>query len=464
MPAARTSSSGQNDPPASAGGDAPASGLRQVIANLAHLLGGKAVAGIVSVAYLVIATHTLGARDYGVLILVNAYAVFIGSAVAFSGYHGVVRYGALALEAGDVAGMARIVRFMALVELGCGVAALIVTLALVPLVGPRLGWSPEVMRLALPYSLAVFASVRATPQGLLQIARRFDLIGLHQAISPLVRLAGAVIAWATGAGLSGFIAAWLLAALVEGAAMWALGLIGWNRLMREQRLIGPWRGVLREHGGLGKQGGFGRFILLTNFDITVRELAPNLAPLTVGWMLGPAAAGVFGLAQRASALLQQPAILLSQASYAVLADQAAKHKFAPLRHTVWRSAALAGAIAVPIVLALAAFGDRLLLLLGGHSFTGGRTLLTVIALGRLAALASAPMAAGLTALGYPQRSMTVTLVTNLALFPLLPALLWLLGLDGAGWHALFQNGVALAALALFFAIDIKRAAKADAGG
>jgi hypothetical protein len=60
--------------------------------------------------------------------------------------------------------------------------------------------------------------------------------------------------------------------------------------------------------------------------------------------------------------------------------------------------------------------------------------------------------------------MTVTLVTNLALFPLLPALLWLLGLDGAGWHALFQNGVAVAALALFFAIDIKRASKADAGG
>ena len=457
MPASRAPFS-DGEPPVADQADAPASGLRQVIANLAHLLGGKAIAGIVSVAYLVIATHTLGARDYGVLLLVNAYAVFVGSAVAFSGYHGVVRYGSLALEAGDLDGMARIVRFMSLVEIGFGLAALLLTMLLVPLVGPRLGWSPEVMRLAVPYSLAVFASVRATPQGLLQIARRFDLIGLHQAISPMVRLVGAVIVWWSGGGLIGFIAVWLLSAIVEGAAMWALGLIAWTALAGNRRLLGPWRGVLRERGG------FGRFILLTNFDITLRELAPNLAPLTVGWMLGPAAAGVFGLAQRASALLQQPATLLSQASYAVLADQVAKRKFALLRHTVWRSAALAGAIATPIVLALAAFGDRLLLLLGGHSFTGGRTLLTVVALGRMAALAATPMAAGLTALGHPQRSMTVTLVTNLALFPLLPALLWLLGLDGAGWHSLIQNGVALAALALFFATDIKRAAQADAGG
>ncbi|TZG29686.1 lipopolysaccharide biosynthesis protein [Sphingomonas montanisoli] len=422
-----------------------------MIGNLLHLLGGKAIAGIVSIIYLIIVTHSLGARDYGVLILVNAYAVFMGSVVAFSGYHGVVRYGSQALEAGDIDGMARIVRFMAVVELGFGVVALVLAALIVPFVGPRLGWSDDAMMLAIPYSLAVLATVRATPQGILQIAGRFDLIGLHQAISPIVRLMGAAIVWAMSGGLAGFITVWLIASLVEGVAMWWLGMIAWRKLADGRRLTGPWRGVLRERGG------FGRFILLTNFDITLRELAPNLAPLTVGWVLGPTAAGLLGLAQRASALLQQPATLLSQASYAVLADQVAKRQFALLRHTVWRSAAIAGAVAVPIVAVLGLLGDRLLVLLGGHSFTGGTTLLILVAIGRLTALAATPIAAGLTALGHPQRSMAVALITNLALYPALPALLWWIGVDGAGWHGLIQNAVALVIVALFFTQDVKRA-------
>jgi O-antigen/teichoic acid export membrane protein len=425
------------------------SGLKRVLLNLAHLLGGKAAAAVMSLVYIVIVARTLGARDYGVLVLVNGYVLFLGSLIAFSGFHGVVRYGTLALEAGDPARLARIVRFMALVELCFGLLALLVTAAAVPLVGPRLGWSPEAMKIAIPYSLAVFSTVRATPQGLLQLANRFDLIGLHQAASPLVRLIGTLIVWATGPSLHAFLVVWLISSLAEGAVMWGLGLIGWHRLMAGERLPGPWRGVLREDRG------FGRFALIANLDITLQDLAPNLAPLTIGWMLGPVAAGLFSLAMRATNLLQQPAKLLSQASYAVLADQAAKGRLEQLRRTVWRSAALAGAIAAPIVLALWLVGDRLLPWIGGKTFRGGATIVTLIAGARLCGLIASPISSGLTALGKPQRSMIVTLSANLVLYPLLPVLILWIGLHGAGLHALIQNIVATAMLILFFARDAR---------
>lgn len=425
------------------------SALKRVLANLAHLLGGKAAAGLMSLVYLVIVARSLGVHDYGELVLVNGYVVFLGSLIAFSGFHGVVRYGALAVEAGDPERLARIVRFMALIEGLFGVLALIVAIVAVPFVGPRLGWSAEAMHMAIPYSLAVFASVRATPQGLLQIAGRFDLVGLHQAVSPTVRLIGTLIVWACGGGLEGFLLVWLLSSIAEGAAMWALGLVAWRKLATGQRLRGPWRGLL------GDGEGFGRFILVTNFDITLRELAPNLAPLTIGWMLGPIAAGLFSLAQRATTLLQQPAILLSQASYAVLADLVAKRRFDQLRRTVWRSATLAGALGAPIVLAFWFAGDRLLPMLGGHTFRGGVAIVTLIAGARLAALIASPITSGLTALGRPQRSMTATLATNLALYPLLPLLIWWLGLHGAGLHALVQNVIATGMLVLFFLKDAR---------
>jgi O-antigen/teichoic acid export membrane protein len=425
------------------------SALKRVLANLAHLLGGKAAAGIMSLIYLVIVARTLGVRDYGVLILVNGYTVFIGSLIAFSGFHGVVRYGALAVEAGDPARLARIVRFMALVEAAFGLLAFAIAVIAVPFVGPRLGWSADAMRVAIPFSLAVFSNVRATPQGLLQIAGRFDLVGLHQAVSPTVRLIGTLIVWACSGGLEAFLIVWLLSSLAEGATMWAFGLIAWRKLAAGQRLRGPWRGLLRDREG------FGRFILVTNLDITLRELAPNLAPLTIGWMIGPIGAGLFSLAQRATALLQQPAILLSQASYAVLVDLVAKRRFDQLRRTVWRSALLAGTIATPIVLAFWIAGDRILPLLGGRTFHGGVAIVTLIAGARLAALIASPIASGLTALGKPQRSMAVTLTTNLVLYPLLPLLIWRLGLHSAGLHALFQNVIATGMLIFFFQRDAR---------
>lgn len=425
----------------------PPSGVARVFANLAHLLGGKAAAGVISLIYLVLVTHRLGAADYGVLVLVNAYAVLIGSLVAFSGFHGVVRYGALALERGDHDGFARIVRFLAIVELACGAIAVLVAAGLAPLIGPRLGWSDATVALAVPYGLAVIATVRATPQGLLQLAGRFDLIGAHQAISPLIRLVGATAVWFAGGGLQAFIIVWLAASVAEGVAMWAMAGTVWRTLGGGRSWRGPWRGAAAQTEGMT------RFILTTNFDITIRDLAPNLAPVTIGWILGPAAAGVFALAQRASTIISQPTVLLSQASYAVLADQVAKRDLPGLRFTVWRSAAIALAIAVPVVVLLALFGNRLLTLLGGATFAGGLMPTVLVAIGRLAGLASAPVAAGLSALGKPGRSMAVGLATNLGLYPLLPVLLWQAGVAGAGWHSLLQGAIGALALSAYFVRD-----------
>jgi O-antigen/teichoic acid export membrane protein len=419
--------------------------IARIWANVAHLVGGKAMAGLVSLVYLVIVSRTLGSEGFGVLVLVNAYAVLIGSLVAFSGFHGVVRYGAIALERGDRAALAQILRFMALIELGCGAVAVLVAAALVPWVGPHFGWTPAETRFAALYSLAVLATVRATPQGLLQLARRFDLVALHQIVAPMVRLIGALIAWFAHAGVIGFLVAWLVAALAEGAAMWLFAIPAWRELLAGHPLRGAWRTAARDNEG------FARFILSTNLDITLREVAPYAVPLTIGWMLGPAAAGVFALAQRATSVLQQPAILLSQGSYSVLAELAARGNRSGLDHAVWRSVLFTTAAAVAILAALALIGGKLLVWIGGGSFAGGTYLLMLVALSRAIGLAASPFGAALTAMGRPDRSVAAALVANVALYPLLPLLLLWTGPAGAGWHALVQNAAAAGLLAMFFA-------------
>jgi len=420
------------------------SAFRRIFANLGLLLGGKAAAGLVSLAYVVIVARTLGVVNYGVLTLVNGFAVLIGEVVAFSGWHGLVRYGSEALEAGSHERLLRVTRLMTLIELGFGVAAFAVAALLAPLVGPHLGWPAAVTSFALIYSLAIFGTVRATPQGLLQLAGRFDLIGAHQLLQPLVRLTGSVIVWWCGGGLIDFLIVWLISALVEGAGMWLLGLWALRRMRLDARILGPVDGVLAENAGLVP------FIATTNLDLTLRDIAPRIAPLTVGWLLGPAAAGILALVERAGSVLQQPAVLLGQASYAVLARLVAAGDIATLRRTVWRGAAAALAGGIPVVILYAIWGESFLRLIGGRSFSGGELLLVLIATARTLMLVTPPLSAALTVMGRPSRSILVNLVINFALFPLLPLLLLLAGVNGAGCYALIQAIVAALWLGAMF--------------
>ncbi len=418
--------------------------VARIFLNVGQLVTGKAAAGLLSLVYLVIVTRALGAQGYGVLVLVNAYALLLGSTLAFSGFHGVVRYGAIAIERGDTAGLARIIRFMAVVELGCGATAVAVAAVLAPIVGPRLGWSDQTVRFALPYSLAVLATVRATPQGILQLAGRFDLIALHQTVSPIARMVGVLIVWAMGGGLIAYLGVWLFSAIAEGSGMWLLSWRSWTKLVEGERVLGGWRAARHENEGLI------RFILTTNFDITLRELAPQLVPLTIGWMMGPAAAGLFALAQRATNVLQQPAVLLASGSYSVLADLAARGGGRPLRLAVWRSVAFSGLGSLVVLAALAVVGGRLLVWIGGATFTGGTGLMLLVAVSRAFVLATTPLGAGLTAMGRPGKSVAAALVSNIALYPLLPPLLLWLDVDGAGWHSIIQTLAAAIMLTVFF--------------
>ncbi len=412
---------------------APPSAIRRIAGNMAHLLSGKAAAGVISLAYIAIAARLLGVHDYGVLNLVHGYAVFVGGLIAFSGFHGIVRYGAAALEDRAHDRFRALVRLMALIELALALLAIGIGVLAVPWAARAMGWGADAAAIAPVYCLAILATVRTTPHGLLQLADRFDLIGAHQAIMPALRLVGALAILTFGGGLTAFLWVWLASAVAEGVSMWALGWWVYRAmpLARDGRLaIGAAR---------AQSPGLLRFIGITNFDLTLRDFAPRLMPLLVGALLGPAAAGLLSLAQRASAVLVQPAQMLGQAGYPVIAGLFARGALVEGDRAVRRAALGATAASLAIAGLLALFARPLLVLLGGNGFAGGAALLALTALGR-ALIGGAPtLSAALAALGRPGASANANLVSAIALLPLLIPLTRWLGIDGVGWHAILQG-------------------------
>lgn len=424
--------------------------VARIFKNLGLLLGGKAAAGIISLAYLVIAARALGPADYGVLVLMHAYALTIDGIINFPGWQAIVRYGVAPLSSKDHPQLVRLLRFTAAIEWLVGLCAVGVAMVLAPLVGPQLGWNATAQHFAFFYSLAVLANVRSTPGGLLQLLGRFDLLGFHHAISPLVRLVGALIAVWLGAGLFGFLLAWLSAALIECFSMWAIGWWVAKKNFPDTALLGPVPDMRKELPGIG------RFMWAANGDATFGQLAGQVAPLAVGWVLGASAAGLYAVAQRATSVIAQPAQILGQAAYAELAKLVASGGHGvPLRMAVARCVLIAVAAALPILLGVALAGRDIAILIGGPAFAGAATVMLWLAMARTVLLVAPPASAALVAMGHPWRSARTSMLTSLAALPLLPWMLHQWGLAGAGMHALAQACSASAALA-FVAIKTSK--------
>jgi O-antigen/teichoic acid export membrane protein len=420
--------------------------VRRIYANLGRLLGGKAAAGVISLVYLAIAARALGRVEYGVLVLVHTYVMTVAGIIEFPGWHAVVRYGAQTLADDDRPRLTRLITFAGLVEAGCGLLAIAAAALLAPVVGPRLGWPPAAMALAVPYSLAALSTIRATPAGYLQLTGRFDLLGLHNLVAPTVRLAGAAVAALTHAGLRGFLIAWLVAALAEWIAMWGLGAFAARGRLARAHLAPGLRGVRRENPGLW------RFMWGANIDVTLAELSGRVVPLAVGFVLGPGAAGLYAVAQRATSVLAQPAQILGQAAYAELAHLVASgDRGHGLKAVLRQAVGVALIAAAPVCLVIALFGQRLAVLIAGEGFAAAGVIMLWLALARAILLAGPPMSAALTALGRPGLSVRANFLSVSVMLLALPLLLQWRGLTGAGVQAVLQALSAVGLLALFLA-------------
>lgn len=418
-----------------------AGSVRRIYANLGRLLGGKAVGAAIGVANLAIAARVLGARDYGVLVLVHGFAMAVGGIMEFPCWHAILRYGREALHRCDEARLVRLLRLATLVEAAGGTGAVLVAALLGPRLGPSLGWSATAVAFAVPYSFATLASIRSVPAGYLQLAGRYDLLAAHASLPAAVRLAGALVAMRIGAGLHGFLVAWLVAAVAEWAALWGMALLVARRRLAG-RLIGSPRGAVAENPRLW------RFMIGANADTTFADLAGRLAPLVVGWMLGPAMAGLYAVAQRATVVISQPAQILGRAAYAELAALVARGGTgAMLRRAVFHAIRVALMIALPVLLVVALFGGRIAVLLGGRGFAGAGPLMLWLAAAQALLLATPPMSAALVALGRPGLSLAANVAANLVLLPALPVALLSLGLVGAGVQAVAQAIAATVVLA-----------------
>ncbi|MBO9547475.1 MAG: lipopolysaccharide biosynthesis protein, partial [Caulobacter sp.] len=154
--------------------------LKRVLANAGALLGGRTVNAVVGLAYIALTARGLGTTLMGMVVLINAFAQFLGEVAKFQSWQTMLQFGAKPLLEGDRPRFQQVLRFTLLLDsIGAAVG---VTLGVVGalLFGHLLGWPAELSPVAAAYALSIAVMDSATSVGLLRLFDRFRFLAAEQ--------------------------------------------------------------------------------------------------------------------------------------------------------------------------------------------------------------------------------------------------------------------------------------------
>ena len=402
------------------------SGLSRLIANAGRLLAGNTVASVLGFASLVLMARALGPEALGLLALIQAYATTAGVVFQFQSWHAVVKYGAEALEGGEVGEFESLIRFGTLLDLGSALLGAGIAAAVALAVGSWFSWDEATSRLAAAFCITIAVDWGGTPKAVLRLFDRFDALARVQVISAAVKLVAVGAAVVLDASFAVFVLISGLAVVVGHALVIAYA---WREL-RARGHGAALRGPLLEESR--RRPGLLRFVFATHLSGSLGIVTRELDLLIVGGLLGPAAAGLYRVAKQFAAVLSRPFEALYHAVYPELARLWAAGERAAFRGLVLRGGALAGAVAFAVWAGLWGFGEALLRLTVGPEFVVAYGVLLWFAASVVVGVASFALEPAGYSMGRARAMLLAHAFATALYLGLLVVLVLRLGLVGAG--------------------------------
>lgn len=416
---------------------------RRIKRNAGIIVGGRLVFGLLNLAAAALAVRAVGVEAFGVVVLLQAYVRLIAGLLKFQSWSAVTKFGADALALGDEDAFRRLTGFTLRIDMIGFAATIVIGIACVPLAASWLNWPPAAQTLAPWYVLTAPFITAGTPTGVLRLLDRFVVLAQQHGLNAIVRFIGALglylaflINGPEGApGVGPLILIWGSASLISG--MWMI-LMAWRAARA--------RGLSPQLRGRWSELTFGftriwRFVLFLNASSLMEVVATYATVLVVGGLLGPAAAGLFGLVRQITDPLLRFRSILGPVVFPEFAWLEARKDRTSIARVLWRSLAICGAVLLVFCLFLAGAGEWVLVTLFDDQAAPAAPLLT-----------AAGAAAAFVALGFAMEPVLLTLrkeraVMFTAIFStmLFCAVLWPLihwqGLLGAGLAMLVRQAV-----------------------
>lgn len=441
-----------NEPEAAPGPIAGPSWLRP-IRNAGVLLTGRSVQAVASLVALALAARALGSGAFGSLVLLHGFAVTVAAIAKFQSWQAVLRYGAPALEQRDLPRLGRVLKFCLLLDTASAAIGLAVVLMAIEPALRLFGLPMELADAARAYgTLVLFMMLNSTPTGVLRLLDRFDLISVQSTVAPLIRLVGCAVLLFWGGGLIEFLAVWFVSAALGRVVLCAFAVFA----LTHRDILGCLDLSLK--GVACPEPGIWRFVAGTNVNGSLRLAQSQLGVLAVGWLVGPAAAGMFRIATQFADLLVKPNNkLLVPAIYPELTRLAAQQRFQERADMVRRTILFAGGVSAVLLALLVVAGKPLITLAAGPEFADAYPTMICLAVAGLIGAWTFPLEPLLVADGRVGETVATRTLAIVAYIGLLYGLLPVIGVIGAGVAGIAYAAICAGLFLAFYVGSTRRA-------
>jgi O-antigen/teichoic acid export membrane protein len=426
--------------------------LARVLNNLAWLMAGKGFGAALSLFYLALATQLLGPEQFGYFTLILGTAQAISAIVSFQSWQLVIRFGSHNL-AGDSSAALRknnaLTAFCIWIDLGAALVGLVLVVAVILIFAHRFAWADNFTLSALVFSAVMLLSIKSSAIGVLRLYDRFRDGALAAAVTPLMRLIGALAAWIFAPNVAGFLAAWALAEIATTIAHFLL--------VRIKTPVRPTQASWRDIKAVpASHDRFYKFALVTNAGATLKSVAQQVPLLVVGFVVGPAAAGFFRLAYQLKDAAARFAEMLSRSVYAEFSSLHARGDIGESQ-VLFRQLRRVAAIGALLLAVIAAFAGRpILLMVAGPAFLPAYPILLILSAASAIELFGVGYEPHLMAIGKPHISLIIRAISVILLIVMMVILLPPFGSQGAAYAILTYSAVAVA---LFHFYDLRTNAR-----
>lgn len=414
----------------------PDSPLRRVLRNIGWLLASRGGGALLSLVYLGLATRALGLEGFGRFALIMASAQAVATFAGFQTWQIVVKYGVAHQAAGDKRGMAALLKTCIGLDLISMTVGIGLQAAIMFAFAEAFGLTPELRNQAILFGAVLLLALRSTPLGLLRLHDRYVAAAFADMAMPVVRVVGAALAYLFSPTIGAFLATWAAAEFANALAYWWVA--SRTGELREMVRMSPPLSQMR-----AANPGIVRFALTTNAGSTVALASKQIPVIAVGLAIGPAAAGVFRLAQQVSNAVSKFSLLMARAALGEMARADGRAR-ATLTRDLTRLTVIASAIVFALLLVL---GRPIVDAVGGEGYQAAYALILVLGLAACIDLSSAAFDPALMASDRAGMALRRRLAGAIVIIALQFALLPLIGTAGAAWATLAGSLVTAVLLA-----------------
>ncbi|AAK23150.1 lipopolysaccharide biosynthesis protein [Caulobacter vibrioides] len=416
--------------------DVAPSPLKKVLANAGQLLSGRVVNAIIGLAYIALTARSLGAEMMGVLVIINAFAQFLGEVAHFQSWQTLITYGAGPLLENDKRRFQQVLRFTLLLDLISAVLGILLGMLGAWFFWRQLSWPEGMNGYGALYALSIGVMTSASGVGLLRLFDRFRFLAAEQAISSFVRLVGCAICAVTQAPIQYFLLAWAAGTFaaffyIAAIAIWDLKRKG---LLSGFTVMGPTSKDLP---------GVWRFAMATNFSGTLDVGFTHVLTMAVGALLGPAQAALWRIGKQVADGMAKPARLMVPALYPELAKMRASGGQQAMTKLAVQIALIGGAAAGVLLLVSLVSGRWILETVMGPGFGAAAGVMNWQVAAAAIGVMTLPLEPMLVSMRAAGAAMMVRLVVVLTYLACLVPLIRTFGLTGAG-AALVASALAMA--------------------